>query len=102
MAINSLDPAANDSVHNKLDEVIDRLRNLERRLSTATAQVCGIEPQDAETAPAREDHIQDKLKDAARYLSGLEHELLRLENAVGSSAPRKAASSGSNTQIYRG
>jgi hypothetical protein len=86
---NSLDPVANSSVHNRLDDVIDRLRDLDRRLSAITTQVCGSAPEQGENARPLEDHIQDKLNAASGYLSDLEHEIARLDIAVGSSTPRK-------------
>jgi hypothetical protein len=94
MATNSLDPVENNSIHNRLNDTIDRLRNLDRRLYTVTAQVCGVVPESAQNAKPMEDHLLDKLTTASAYIYALEVELSRLESAIGSNAPAPQAQKG--------
>lgn len=71
-------------LHNRMTEVIQRLRKLDMRLSRVTTSICGPVPETAGENPKPiDEHLHDKLDVACRILLSLEEELLRLENSVG-------------------
>jgi len=89
-----MDVQAEQHLHGRVTDVIQRLRKLDTRLSRVTSSICGSCPDSSGANPKPiDENVHDKLNVAYSIISSLEDEMTRLENSVGShqSAPMMAA-----------
>lgn len=73
-------------LHDRTSEAISQLRDIDRRISRVTREICGSAPESGEQTPKPiEEHLHDKFDSIRRIIGSIGEEVTRLENAVGNS-----------------